>query len=824
MLGGAVLLVAVLAGVLGYGRWRAVQLAREWQKRAGVTITHETNGFTYSQAIKGKTVFTLHAAKAVQHDDGKWTLKDAELTLYSRNSPRVDQIYGAEFEYDSKAGVARAVGEVHMDLQAPESLQTQRTPQKIRGREGRAPSAGHGAPGESLQTIHVRTSGLVYMRSLGVAATQEDVEFRYGGLEAHARGAEFDEGESIVHLLADVHVSGDMNGQDMDLRAAKADLDRSNNLASMAQPVVRSGGRTISAANGVLHLRRDGAPESVDASGGVQMVSGTEQVHGATLHVALNERSMPVSAVMDGGVTLADTSAARPLKGAAQRMEATFDAAGQPKVVTAIGGVSLASAASPGAGRPPLARTVTADRVALTLVALSEDATRRQVSELHAVGHARATAESMVATRAAASRKGRRKQATAKPSGDLLARKTTTLAGDDLRAVFAPGPDDPVLQRVFGAGHARLEQAVAGGEREASTADAMEIAFAAGAEGRLEVASATEMGHVAIRTEKPAAKAGVPASVTTAAADRTVYDGVAQRLTLTGGAQFRQAGVAVMANTIAADERSGDAVADGAVSTTLEGATPAAEPSHVISEHAMFVRGAQVAQFFGSEGHPARLWHGGSQVQAASIRMDSETKSLAARPAQGGTVQALFVGGGTPGSDAARGQTASVNTASRGARAGGVVRVNAARMDYTDRTHQAVFAGGVTMHAASGDVRAQRAVAFFAPKSTPATAPALTAADPAAGTLERVVANGDVHFSQPGRSGSGEQLLYTAATEQFVLTGGADGRQQPRVMDAQQGSLTGATLVFGAGDKSVVVSGEGTNGKKGRVRTETTLE
>ena len=800
MLGGALLLVAVLAGLLGYGRWRALKLAREWEKRAGVTITHETNGFTYSQAIKGKTVFTLHAAKALQHSDGLWTLKDAELTLYSRTSPRVDQIYGSEFEYDSKQGVARAVGEVHMDLQAPESLAQARTPQSIRGREGHSPNAQRD-PGENLQTIHVRTSGLVYMRSLGVAATPEDVEFRYGGMEAHARGAEFDEGESVVHLLADVRISGEKNGQQVELRAAKADLDRPNNVATLASPVLRSQERTLSAASGVLHLRPDGSPESVDETGGVVLVAGTQQLHGGQLHVSLNSRMLPTAATLAGGVTLEDTAATRPVHGGAQRMEASFDAEGQPQVVTAIGGATLASTAW-GAGHVPLERTASGDRIMLTLVGAASDSSRRELSEVHAVGHAQARAESMAAGVGKKSAAG--------------VRRTTTLAGDELRAVFSPGDvqQEAALQHVLVNGHARMEQAVSTGERQTSSADALEIVFApsspTGAPGQLQIASATETGHVSIRNEAPA-KSGPP-TVSTAAADHAALDGFAQRLTLTGGAQFRQNGMAVMANSIAADQRSGDAVADGAVSATLLPAAGQGDASHVMGEHAIFSHGAQVAQFFGAEGRPARLWHGGSQVQAADLRMDGVNRTLSARPAAGGLVTAVFVGSGTPG----------VKARPDAAGSDRVVRVSSPKLDFSDRTREAVFSGGVTMRAATGDVRSQRAVVFLTAKQQGGGGSALTAADPAASSIERVVASGDVRFAEPGRSGSGDQLLYTASTNEFVLTGGPG--HQPKVLDAQQGSVSGSTLVFGASDSTIVVSGDQGQGKRGRVRTETTLE
>ena len=95
---GTVALLLVLVGSMGYARYRA---GKAWLKRAkertGVSLVRETDGFTYSQSLQGKTIFTLHAAKAFQHAEGLWTLHDVVLTLYGLGggkSERADRIYG----------------------------------------------------------------------------------------------------------------------------------------------------------------------------------------------------------------------------------------------------------------------------------------------------------------------------------------------------------------------------------------------------------------------------------------------------------------------------------------------------------------------------------------------------------------------------------------------------------------------------------------------------------------------------------------------------------------------------------------------------------
>jgi lipopolysaccharide export system protein LptA len=112
LLAGAGVLVLATAAFLGYVRFSGRQ-----------DIRRETNAFTYSQTVKGRTRFTVHAAKAIRHSDGKYTLHDAEIVLYDQDGEKqanaVYRIYGKQFEYDPDTGGIRAVGEVQMDLKAP---------------------------------------------------------------------------------------------------------------------------------------------------------------------------------------------------------------------------------------------------------------------------------------------------------------------------------------------------------------------------------------------------------------------------------------------------------------------------------------------------------------------------------------------------------------------------------------------------------------------------------------------------------------------------------------------------------------------------------
>ncbi len=56
--------------------------------------------------------------------------------------------------------------------------------------------------------------------------------------------------------------------------------------------------------------------------------------------------------------------------------------------------------------------------------------------------------------------------------------------------------------------------------------------------------------------------------------------------------------------------------------------------------------------------------------------------------------------------------------------------------------------------------------------------------------------------TQPDRRADGDRLVYTAADDKFVLTGGP-----PSIFDAEHGKITGVSLTFFRHDDRVLVEG-----------------
>ena len=70
-----------------------------------------------------------------------------------------------------------------------------------------------------------------------------------------------------------------------------------------------------------------------------------------------------------------------------------------------------------------------------------------------------------------------------------------------------------------------------------------------------------------------------------------------------------------------------------------------------------------------------------------------------------------------------------------------------------------------------------------------------------------MISTGRVEISSGGRRGTGEQLVYTGDTGNYVLTGSAAA--PPKLTDPARGTVTGQALIFNSRDDSVSIEGEG---------------
>jgi lipopolysaccharide export system protein LptA len=809
LIAGALILLGILVAYIGYGRYRALKRYKEIIARSGVSITHDSNGVTYSQSLKGKKVFTLRAKTESSLGNGKYALHNAELLLYNRNGDAADHIYGSEMEYDQNEQVARAKGEVFMDIQPPQGL--------ANGGRSAAPSDKPHAAAAPI--IHVRTSGLVYLRKLGVAATEQQVEFHYGDMTCTALGADFNTNENTLQLLANVHMDGLAHGKPLHVTAARADMSRDENIANLTAPVVISDNRRMSADSAVVYLRQDGSIESMQGNRHVVLTSATQQVMADRLDAVLNAQSIPQTAKLTGEVVLVDSNPLRPAQGSAAVVDMAMDAKGEPTRVVATGAAKL-SLVDRRANASGLVRSMDGAKI-IALFAPGHTKSSSQLTEINAIGSAHASGQSLAPQPKAASAGNK--------SPGL---KNVQISADDLHTTFVQAGDRKMHPgKLSASGHTRLEQDAPLGEQEISTGDTLEIAFAppdsaltpSGSEA-MNITSAVQTGNVTIHNQAaPKQGSTGPGSTTDGTAERASFDGSSELLTLTGHAHLDSDDGSIIAPTVTVNQRTQDADASGGIQASFQKSatvtntvvSSTAEPvTHVLAARAHLDHATRFSTFYGTDAAPVRMWQDASQVQAATLLFDGSYRTFAARPAKpDGLVQAIFAA-----NPSAPKPGATVRPPS-------MIRVVAPKMDYNDLQREATFTGGVTIEDVTGVVRGQHAVAFLTAAHTPVAKQAASNAqaqpNPLNGSIDRVVVYGDVQLDQPGRHGTGDQLLYTASTGNYILTG--TPANPPHITDAQQGNVTGATLIFGDAGSTIVVSGEqgAPKGKSGRVHTET---
>src|SRR5258708_32990129 len=189
----AVLVVLAVAGVYLNNLIRVRQKVASNPPKIGPNVERSAKGFTYSQAEGGKTLFTIHAASAEQFkQSGRTELHDVSIVVYGRQGNRSDQIYGSDFEFDPNSGDITSKGEVHIDLESETPV--------VPGRQQ--------APGSEMKNlIHVKTSGLTFNKTTGLAHTDQKIEFRIPEANGSAVGATYDSHQSQLNLHSAVTIN-----------------------------------------------------------------------------------------------------------------------------------------------------------------------------------------------------------------------------------------------------------------------------------------------------------------------------------------------------------------------------------------------------------------------------------------------------------------------------------------------------------------------------------------------------------------------------------------------------------------------------------------
>src|SRR5437899_1406829 len=187
---GAILMIATVAGMYFYARWRAHKVVHDIPAKIGLDIQQTAEGFSISKSAEGRTLFTVSASKAVQFKGGgRAELHEVKIVIYGKDAGRFDRITGDDFEYDPASGNVSAKGTVLIDLEAnPEGMRhSDQTP-----------------PAQTRDPIHLETNGLVFNKNTGNASATGKIVFQTPQASGSAVGIQYVAKTGTMTLLSSV--------------------------------------------------------------------------------------------------------------------------------------------------------------------------------------------------------------------------------------------------------------------------------------------------------------------------------------------------------------------------------------------------------------------------------------------------------------------------------------------------------------------------------------------------------------------------------------------------------------------------------------------
>jgi lipopolysaccharide export system protein LptA len=811
VLAGGVLLVAALGGFLLVGKWKHHINIKDLPQRLGIDIQQEANGFTFTHAFGAHSQFKIHASKVMQLKNGHATLHDVKIELYGDDGSRVDRIEGAEFDYDQKAGTARAAGPVEITLMRPgvaPSIAPKAAPGAGDPKSNAKPNALEAAEAKAAAgEIHVKADGVTFDQKSGVATTDQHVEFVLAQGTGSAIGAHYDSQQGHLVLDHAVELNVKRDNVPVALHAQHAEFERDTmNCDLRGASADYQGGKATAGAAKIL-FREDGSAVRLDASAGFTLTSATgSHVAAPQGNLIFDEQNHPRHGHMEGGVTMDSASAtsngSRQLHGTAATAELEFTNQGELRHAHLERGVEFKTSEESQGKDGPL-RVSRSWHSPVADVELREAAKgQMELASLHGVGGVTINAESQ------------RGKGAVSPS---------KLAADELTGDFGPASE---LRQMTGTGHASIDETTAAGTRQTATGDRIEAHFmqAAGAAprpnagepaGAGQIESATVEGNVVL-VQIPAPKPGGPAvQPLRATAGRADYEGAGEWLHLTRTPRVENGGLQIAADKLDVSRASGDAFAHGNVKATYLGANEAGKnaqpsgsavmggqgPAHVIANEAEMQQATGSATFRGQ----ARLWQQGNSIAAPVIVINRQRQTLFAQTKDASDpVRVVLVSASGLSTDEKKG---------KGAEAPSVIRARGGEFNYSDADRKALMrsaaAGKVVTETAAATSVSDEVEVFLRPAGSSDNKAAGGQRDAikqsSSSEVDRMIARGHVTLTSQERRGSGEQLVYTSQTGEYVLTGTAAA--PPRMTDPVRGTVTGEALIFHTRDDSVSIEG-----------------
>ncbi len=764
----AVLFIATIAGMYFYARMRERNVLKELPNKIGIDIKQTASGFQFSKSDGKRTLFTIQASDLKQFKlNGSAELHNVSIVLYGRDSSRFDQIYGDDFTYDKESGNVTARGTVQIDLQANPGGETE---------------PDQSVPKQLKNPIHLKTSDLIFNQKSGDAYTDARVDFQTPQASGWAVGVAYTAKTNTLTLESQIHVTF---GEDHEnLSAIHGKITRDPRVIVLANPKLERANETVQAEQATFFLGADNNVQRVLAQGDVNAQSrgsSDEQIRARadTGELLLaNKQNLLRTATLTGNVHI-ERAGLQPMQGDAGRAILDFAGQNELKKVHAENGVHLSQHGT---------RAATA----------GENASQAQDFEVSAPAIDFFVTDGKRLDQAITSGAAQITVTPAESSGESGAKpvpQRTIVTAGRFDARFAATDDGATrLMSIHGAPKAKIVNLNVGVPDRVSTSETLDVSFLT--TGGIE--SIIQRGGVAYTDNQPLDKR------TQAWAEHAAYSPVDQILVLTGNPRVTDGGMATVARTIRINRATDDAFAEGDVKSSYSelqeqpnGALLASSsPIHVTAASMTAHGSTAVALYQGN----ARLWQDANVITAPSIRFDRDRRSLVAQGTQRQPVSTVLMQASDhPNSEKPASHSEHNAKKSGTGEAADVVVITSGRLTYTDSERHAHYDGGVTAKGNDFTATARTGDAYLLARSQ------VTASQYLAGTgrLDHMIAEGNVVVEQPGRKADGQKLVYTAAEDKFVLTGGP-----PSIFDAERGKITGVSLTFFQADDRVLVEGE----------------
>jgi lipopolysaccharide export system protein LptA len=782
---GAILMIATVAGMYFYAQMRLRKVVHDIPAKMGLNIQQTAEGFSISKSIEGRTQFTVSASKAVQFKEGgRAELHNVKIVVYGKDASRFDQITGDDFEYDPTSGNVNAKGTVLIDLEAnPEGMRhSDQTP-----------------PEQTREPLHLETDGLIFNKNTGDASSAGKVVFQTPQASGSAVGIQYVAKTGTMNLLSTVVMTVN-RPKPVHLNADHGVITKQPHQVFLTAVHMRREQQEAWSDQATFFLREDNTVDRVLAEGDVRSeIRGRSETHERSDRAELwltGTRNLLTTAILTGNVQIANQATqneatqsqaaqaqgAQPAQAAAGRVTLHFsNSDGQQvlKTVHAEDGVRLSQKDNQsGAGVASAALLSSSARGGTQDIEMTSPVMDFIVKDGRLLERAETSGPpQIVITQPDANQK------TVVTAAKFTAKFTeknrlATLHGEpDAKIVSGLMDASKAGSSKSGGGQTGGRQIGAAGQTDrVSTSRMLDVVFLP--EGG--IASITQTGSVAYSdgTQK-------------AWAQRGEYTTADQMLVLNGSPRVVDNGMTTTAQTIRMNRVSGDAIAEGNVKSTYsdlkaqpDGAMLASsDPIHVTSRSMTAHRSPSIAVYTGD----ARLWQDANVVEAPTLQFDRDHRSLIAQ----GIVQGSF--------------TQPVSTVLVQVDKSGKVtpvHITSARLNYADTERRIFLDGRVIAKESDATMTGQQMTVFLLPRSE-----SKAGTNPATpGQVDRIIAENGVVITQPTRHATGERLVYTAADDKYVLTGGP-----PSIFDAERGKTTGDSLTFYRHDDRVLVEGRETS-------------